>query len=117
MTVGDRIKNLREQNNLSQIDLATKINVSKQTLYKYENNIVTNIPSDKIELLAKILNCSPAYLMGWEDNLTEHNADLLVNMLSDKSEIMCIEKLNTLSIEHKQAIYDYIDFLYKKEGH
>ncbi len=116
MSVGDRIKDLREKNNLSQIDLATKINVSKQTLYKYENNIVTNIPSDKIELLAKFLNCSPAYLMGWEDNLTECNADLLVDVLSDSTEITFIKKLNTLNIEHRQAIYDYIDFLCKKEG-
>ncbi|WP_369794744.1 helix-turn-helix domain-containing protein [Eubacterium sp. SB2] len=50
---GDRIKNLRESINVLQTELAEKIGVSKQTLYKYENNIVTNIPSYKIELIAK----------------------------------------------------------------
>lgn len=69
MTVGERIKNLREQLGFSQVDFADKINVSKQTLYKYENNIITNIPSDKIELAAKIGNISPAYLMGWDNNV------------------------------------------------
>nr|WP_242843822.1 MULTISPECIES: helix-turn-helix transcriptional regulator [Clostridia] len=39
--------------NVLQTELAEKIGVSKQTLYKYENNIVTNIPSYKIELIAK----------------------------------------------------------------
>ena len=66
MTVGERIKELRTSLGLSQVDFADKINVSKQTLYKYENNIITNIPSDKIEAAARIGKVSPAYLMGWD---------------------------------------------------
>lgn len=65
MTIGDRIKQLRARKNISQVDLANQVGVSKQTLYKYENNIVTNIPSDKIEGIAQALETSPAYLMGW----------------------------------------------------
>lgn len=65
--VGNRIKHLREQRAVSQTELAGKIGVSKQTLYKYENNIITNIPSDKIELLAKFLETTPSYIMGWEE--------------------------------------------------
>lgn len=66
MTVGERIKEARIQLGLSQVEFADKINVSKQTLYKYENNIITNIPSDKIEAAATLSGVSPAYLMGWE---------------------------------------------------
>lgn len=69
MTVGERIKTLRDKLGMSQVEFADKINVSKQTLYKYENNIITNIPSDKIEAVAKICNTSPAYLMGWDNNV------------------------------------------------
>lgn len=65
MTVGERIKKVRNKLGMSQVDFADKINVSKQTLYKYENNIITNIPSDKIEAAARLGNVSPAYLMGW----------------------------------------------------
>lgn len=68
MTVGKRIKSIRESKGISQTDLADEIGVSKQNLYKYENNIITNIPSDKIELIAKYLEVSPAAIMGWEDN-------------------------------------------------
>lgn len=67
MTIGERIKELRLKLGYSQVDFADKINVSKQTLYKYENNIVTNIPSDKIEAIARLGNVSPAYLMGWSE--------------------------------------------------
>lgn len=67
MTIGQRIKALREQKSISQIELAEKMGVSKQNLYKYENGIISNIPSDKIEAAAAALETSPAYLMGWED--------------------------------------------------
>lgn len=66
MAIGERIKRKREEFGISQTDLAKRIGVSKQTLYKYESNIVTNIPSNIIEQIASILDVSPAYLMGWE---------------------------------------------------
>ena len=64
--IGSRIKLRRQELGKSQTDLAREVGISKQTLYKYETGIVTNIPSDKIELLAKKLETSPSYLMGWE---------------------------------------------------
>lgn len=78
MTVGQRLKQLREKAGLSQVDLAAKLNVSKQNLYKYENDIITNIPSDKIEEAASILNVSPSYIMGWtkfDDRCSGKEAD------------------------------------------
>lgn len=68
MTIGDRIREQREKAKISQTELAKKVHISKQTLYKYEMNIITNIPSNKIEEIAQKLYISPAYLMGWEDN-------------------------------------------------
>lgn len=65
MTVGQRIKKTRSNIGMSQTDFAEAIGVSKQTLYKYENDIITNIPSDKIEAVARVGNVSPEYLMGW----------------------------------------------------
>ena len=56
-------------------EVGNRIGVSKQTLYKYENNIITNIPSDKVEGLAKIFNVSPALIMGWNDTPKEHYKD------------------------------------------
>lgn len=67
MTFCERLKLLREQNRMTLEDVATHIGVGRATVYKYENGIITNVPSDKIELLAKLFNVSPAYLMGWEE--------------------------------------------------
>ena len=67
MTKGDRIKARREELGLTQTDLAEAISSTKQNIYKYENNIISNIPSDKVEAIAEVLKISPAYLMGWGD--------------------------------------------------
>lgn len=69
MAKGERIKSRREQLGITQISLADKVGISKQNLYKYENNIITNIPSDVIEKIADVLNCTPGYLMGWDDTI------------------------------------------------
>jgi transcriptional regulator with XRE-family HTH domain len=117
MTIGDRIKQQRESKNMSQVELAEKIGVSKQTLYKYENNIVTNIPSIKLQSIAKVLEVSPAYLMGWENELADDTADLLPDLLSDKVFWENIKKLKQLNKEHQQTIFDNITYWYEKEGH
>lgn len=74
MSVGKKIREVRTSLGMSQVDFAKAIGVTKQTLYKYENDIITNIPSDKIEAAAKMGNVSPAVLMGWEadENIQQH---------------------------------------------
>ena len=67
MTISNKIKRLRKEAKISQVDLAEKLGTTKQTIYKYENGLITNIPSDKIEIMARLFDTSPAYLMGWED--------------------------------------------------
>lgn len=67
MSVGDRIRSRRIELKISQSELAKLIRVSKQTLYKYETGIITNIPSDKIEAIGRVMNCAPGYFMGWTD--------------------------------------------------
>lgn len=65
MKKGERIRYRREQLGISQTALAEQIGESKQTVYKYENGIISNIPSDKIEAIATALKVSPSWIMGW----------------------------------------------------
>lgn len=81
MTIGEKIKSLRESKGMSQVELAEKVQASKQTIYKYERGIVTNIPSDKIELLAEALGTTPAYLMGW------YEEEKSINLVNDDEEL------------------------------
>ena len=78
MTTGERIKLHREKANLTQDELAKQLNTTKQTVYKYENNVVTNIPSDKIEKMAELFGVNPGYLMGWEgDHFSGEKTDMI----------------------------------------
>lgn len=120
MTIGDRIRKYRESLGISQTELANKIHVSKQTLYKYEMNVVTNIPSDKIELIGEVLKVSPSYLMGWQENLISAKtefSELIPDILSDGVLMEHIQKLVKLNTEHQRTIYDNIAYWYEKEGH
>ena len=64
---GEAIKDLRKRAGFSQEELANMLNTTKQTIYKYETGIVTNIPSDKIEEMSRIFSVSPAVIMGWDE--------------------------------------------------
>ena len=113
MTVGDRIKELREKSDMTQVELADKINASKQTVYKYENNVVTNIPSDTIEKIAKVFNVSEAYLMGWElkTKLSKERAILEVQITEDAELMKRLKKYIELPQEKKDLILAMIDNL------
>ena len=67
MTVGDRIKRRRSDLHLTQDEVASKVGTIKQTIYKYEQNKITNIPTDMIAEIAQALETTPAYLMGWDE--------------------------------------------------
>lgn len=67
MEKGERIRSRREALGMTQTELADALSTTKQNIYKYENGIISNIPSDKIEAMAEILKTTPAYLMGWEE--------------------------------------------------
>lgn len=70
MELGGRIRSFREKSGYTQEDLARKLGTTKQTIYKYENGIVTNIPLTRIEQLALALNVSVDSLMGWTSGTT-----------------------------------------------
>lgn len=67
MNIGKKIKMAREQKNMTLDEVARRCGTTRQTIYKYENEIVTNIPYDRIILLSKALDVTPSYLFGWEE--------------------------------------------------
>ena len=71
MTLGQRIKAAREKKGMTLEEVAKLCHTTKQTIFKYENEIVTNIPYDKIMLLSAALSVSPSYLFGWEEKTPE----------------------------------------------
>lgn len=72
MTLGEKLKHLRQENSLTQKDLADKLHVSFQTVSKWENG--ENEPDiSTLRELAKLFDCSVDYLIN-EDEI-EHEEE------------------------------------------
>lgn len=101
MEKGDRIKSLRERKKLTQEELARLLNTTKQTISKYEKGIVTNIPSDRIESMARILDATPEYILGWEkiEKKADTISDVVLRMKTDSEFLSLVETLNSLDAE------------------
>ena len=65
--------------------LAELIGTSRQTVHRYENGVITNIPHDKIEALARALDISPASLMGWDNESEISSFNNITNLNSVKT--------------------------------
>lgn len=65
-TIGARIKECRKREGLSAEELAKKLGKNKATIYRYENADIKDLPITILEPLAKALNTTPAYLLGWD---------------------------------------------------
>ena len=100
MTIGQRLKQLREENNLTLEEVAAKIGVAHATIYKYEKEIVTNIPMSMIETLAKIYNVTPSYVMGWEEKPARTYKTVSIPVLG-----------NVAAGEPIEAIEDILDYV------
>lgn len=111
MTKGARIKRLREAKGLTQEELAKLLNTTKQTISKYEKEIVTNIPSDRIENMAKILDSTPEYILGWEKVQKNNDimADIVVRMKMDEDFLSVVEKL--YKVTDKEQLKSVAGFL------
>lgn len=70
MGMAEIIKERRLAMGYTQEELAQKLGLQKSAIAKYENGRVENIKRSIIAEMAKSLECSPAYLMGWDNNIT-----------------------------------------------
>ena len=91
-----RLKEIREEKNLSQLEIAKGIQTSQRNIGRWENG--DNEPTSSFIIkLANYLNCSTDYLLGIEDEygIIQSNSNLTVN---EEQIITLYRKLN----EHDQ---------------
>lgn len=67
MEMSERIKERRIFMGYTQEELGEKLGLQKSAIAKYENGRVENIKRSVIANMAKVLECSPSYLMGWDE--------------------------------------------------
>lgn len=64
--LSNKLKELRRERGLTLEEIAERVGTSRQTIHRYENGKISNIPHEKIESLAKALATTPTALMGWD---------------------------------------------------
>lgn len=113
MSIGDRIKQRRKELDLSVDDVANKLNKNRATIYRYESNDIENLPITVLEPLAKVLNTTPVYLLGLENQkpntaLTNLETKLLENFnkLNDLGKNKLVEYSNDLTETPKYITTD-----------
>lgn len=107
MDVNERIKFRRKELGLSADDLATALNVSRATIYRYESKDIEKVPTSALEPLANVLKTTPAYLMGWDE---ETPAITPVERKLTNNEKIFLDEINDLTEEEQQKVLDFIHF-------
>lgn len=107
MNIGKKIVELREARGMQQVELAEKIGITKQLLYKYEAGVITNIPSDNIARLARALEVSPSVLMGWDakEKAPSEEGARYADL---------VKMLDTLPDEALDKVVDYVTMLVQR---
>ncbi len=68
MNIGRNIKRIRKSQNLTLEQVAKAIGTTRQTVSRYENNNISNIPMNKIKKLAAALNTTQMEILGIQDS-------------------------------------------------
>ena len=101
MTLGEKISLLRKKKNLSQADLAEKVNVTRDTIGKYERNDI--IPTvEKARKIADILGISLDFLASEDAEEPQSNTP-------DKDMAWRLKELSALPEAEQDKILSIVD--------
>lgn len=95
-TIGEIIKSCRKEKGITQEELANKVNRTKQTIFRYENN-ETDISANALKQIAKVLGVSPSYLMGFSDDELEQD-EIIANYKLTDYELLEYNKILNMNI-------------------
>lgn len=104
MNVGERIKQRRKSMKMSADQLAERVGVSRSTIFRYEKGDIEKVGPDVLKGIAKALNTTPSFLMGWDDIQEKKSKDL---------EIISI--YNELKTPRQKKVLTYADNQLKEQ--
>ena len=70
LTTGERLKRLRKDLGLSADELGAMIGKDRSTIYRYERGDIQSATIDVVPRLARALQTTPQYILGWDDKPT-----------------------------------------------
>jgi len=110
MTIGERLRESRIKAKLTQEEVASRLGLGKQAVHKYEAGIITNVPSDNIEIMAEMYGVTPSYLMGWNENPIPQAIETKVPVHKSGIELV-FRSAHDLSLEDQAEIEETLRFM------
>lgn len=108
MSFGNNLKKIRQENQITQEELAKKINTSRSNIANYEND--KNMPSIEIlNKLSEIFNCSTDYLLGKTD--VRNPGQKIDDVLNEAMIGMSKKDYENLTDTQKKQIRDFAIFV------
>ena len=102
----ERLKDLRLQMGLSQQALAEKLNVSQQSICKYENNTIEpNI--DMLKAMADLFDVSVDYLIGYSSYT--HKVEEVSETDLSKEELAMLKQYRSLTPSTRSLVNQFIN--------
>lgn len=95
MELFEKIKDLRERNNISQKEFAGLLNISPSTYNSYEKGNST-YTAPMLKKICEILHCSSDELLGLNENITIEDRMVLNEIKSNKISLEHISLLSDL---------------------
>ena len=122
MTVGSRIREFRKRLGLSVDDVAEKLGKNRATIYRYESDDIENLPAPILSPLAKVLQTTPAELMGWEhppfslSSTQEQYSFSPSTQMYTSDEIAHLKKYKQLDEAERELVDTMIDKLHEQRS-
>lgn len=114
MNIGKRISERRKELKMSAEELGKRLGKDRSTIYRYEKGDIENLPLDILEPIAKALETTPAYLMGWENKIEEkpiESAEELSKIFLDQDLMEMVSAYQSLDDSRKKQAREFIFFL------
>lgn len=111
-----RIKELRENTDVTLKDMAKIIGVSEATVQRYESGKIQELPYKVIEAYAERFNVYPSYIMGWSDNPNQYTLHDMMNGVDFSTKTKQAESPITDEPKRENSRIDYLcDFVKNDE--
>lgn len=107
MKVNEIIKKRRKELGLTLKQVAEKLGVSESLISRYESNDVKNMGIDKIIPLAKVLDTTPEFLMGWETKKEKEN----INIETVNTDYIMIPLYESISAGYGASNSEFIEMI------
>lgn len=114
MKIGDRIRYRREELEMSQDELARRLGYkSRSSINKIEKD-ASGLPQTKIVAIASALKTTPAYIMGWEEEIKKNPvgmAERHIEIIMDEDISDIFDDFKTLDKAQKKIVKDLVHSL------